>query len=118
MTEYSRDEMVAALAGFRDARFAELFTIMFGLAAERHPEEIKRAVGQVFDLHGVEEAHRRIMAALQETLERETEIADRQRQVLKKLDRLDERIDRMNLWIDHAAQRARKVTQTQGASHG
>ncbi len=52
----------SALAHYRDRQFADMLVIVIGLAAETHPEEMRKALARVFDLSAVEETTRRMMA--------------------------------------------------------
>lgn len=69
MTQEDRDAAVAALAGYRDRRFAELLVVAMGLAAETHSEELRAALASVFDLDAVEERTRQINAVVQQHAE-------------------------------------------------
>lgn len=50
----SADELKAALQAVTLKKLSELFTCIVGLAAYEHPEELRSALGTVFDLSSVE----------------------------------------------------------------
>jgi hypothetical protein len=54
MTEPTRDELLTALSRTRDERFAVMLTLAIGIAAETHPDELRKAMAQVFDLTAYE----------------------------------------------------------------
>lgn len=50
---YTREEIMLAGMQARDRLLAESFTLWIGLAAESHPEEVRKALAKVFDLQAV-----------------------------------------------------------------
>lgn len=58
------EDIARALGRVRDGRFAELLVIVLALAAETHPEELRKALGSVFDTRPIEETTKRIMDGL------------------------------------------------------
>lgn len=92
-----------ALTDYTTGELARLFTLVVGLAALSHPEEVRRALGSVFDLAAVEEAHRRMMALLQKCYE--------------EIDRLNDRIAQMHRRIDQAAKKFKHTLQETKREH-
>jgi hypothetical protein len=104
--EYSRDEMLRALAKFRDRQFAAMLTVWIGVAAETHPEELRAAIGQVFSLAAVEESTRRIMAVLADAQAAAHAAASETRHLL---DAISQDVDRLEQRIDAAAFEAERL---------
>lgn len=57
-------DMVKTLSRYRDRQFADLLVLLIGIAADTHPQELRNALGQVFDLSAVEETTRRMMCVI------------------------------------------------------
>jgi hypothetical protein len=95
--EASRDELLRAAAQLRDRQLAGMVAVVIGLAAETHPEELRAALGKVFDLRAVEESTRRIMAVLADAQAAAHAAASETRHLLdaisQDVDRLEQRID-------------------------
>lgn len=65
-----RDELLRACANVRDLQFAGFLTFAIGVAAEKHPEELRAAIGKVFSFAAIEEATNRaalVLADVQRT---------------------------------------------------
>ena len=60
----SKEESLRALATERDCQMAAFLTLWMAIAAEQHPEELKRAMGKVFSLQAIEEQGRRLEGVL------------------------------------------------------
>jgi hypothetical protein len=60
------EALANALRNARDEEIARLFVLVFGLAAERHPELLRTALSHVLDLKVAEEATKKIMGQLSE----------------------------------------------------
>lgn len=90
-------EMKRALANFRDRQFADLVTLVIGLAARTHPEELRAAIASVFDLKAVEETTQRMMITLSnaqaEVRSIAAEVHSLTDQIHLDVDQLEQRID-------------------------
>lgn len=97
---YSEAELTAALAHWRDTRFAFLVTVVLSLAAETHPEELRAALGKVFDLTYWEEAaahaHAKageMMAACEKAQAALDGLRDRYRELAKAIRQAEAKLD-------------------------
>lgn len=97
----TKEELMGKIAYYRDCQLAELVTLIIGVAVERHPEEIRRALGLVFDLSGVEFTTQGVMALVQEAhqkaVECRAEVRELQKELgklLKKLESLEQRLEK------------------------
>ena len=62
--EPTPEEVELALGKYRDSQFATLLVVAIQLAAKNHPEELRKALSQVFDLRVVEEQMKRILSTV------------------------------------------------------
>jgi hypothetical protein len=91
-----REELLLRAKSATAAQFAELVTLVVGLAAETHPEELRRALQNVFDLSCVEQSLERIMQRLQGAHQEALETADKVRQLRRDLERAEARLSMLN----------------------
>lgn len=61
---YTREEIIRAVADVRDERLAHFIAMAFTLAAETHPDVMKKAMSTVFDLSYFENAIGRYLVIL------------------------------------------------------
>ncbi len=88
----SKDELLSAVGYARDRQMAELLTVVIGISAESHPEELRKALSQVFDLSAVEESARRAMLVLSEVQAQAYEVRELISAVQADVDALERRI--------------------------
>ncbi len=93
----TRQQILTALEGSCTTQLAALLTLVMGLAAEKYPEEIRAAVGQVFDLTAVEATTRQMMAKLQAAQEEEQALRHRLADLARQVERMEE--DRLSLML-------------------
>lgn len=93
-----------ALSRWRDRYFAELIPVLIGLAAETHPEQLRKALAKVFSLECVEEMTQRVMLdterAQQAASDTATEVRELISQVHVDLDKIDARIDGLRYEVE------------------
>lgn len=87
------DPLKAALAHWRDERFAELIVVAVGLAAKTHPDELRKALASVFDLSQWENEARRLGVTYQVLLQKQSELAAEQECQSNDLERAAAAID-------------------------
>ena len=92
----SQEEIRAALTNYRNEQFSTWLTIVLGLAAETHPEELKAALAHVFDLSGVEDYCKRIMLTATRASEMSQQARELAQAINTDLDKIEARIDAMH----------------------
>lgn len=98
----SRTELKQAVSNARDRRFADIIALAVGLAAETHPQEIRKALGSVFSLEAVEETTGRMMLTLAECQRIATEARELCQAVVLDIERLEKRLDAVNYALELA----------------
>ncbi len=93
MTDATPEELKAALANWRDKEFATLIVVAVQLAVERHPEELRKALAKVFDLSGLEDYSKRIMAVATSAQQYAMQANELCQQVSKEVEELEKRHD-------------------------
>ncbi len=104
MSQDENDELYRAVANCRDRQIAEFLTLAVGLAAERYPNEIRKALSQVFDLSAVEESAKRAMIVLTKVQEEAYAVRELICAVQADIDQIEERISAVEYRLDKAAQ--------------
>ncbi len=94
-----REAEVISLAYWRDGQRASLMAIDIGLAVEMHPEEVRRALAQVFDISAIEESHRRLALVLAQTQAQLAEVRDSLREAREETEELRKRLHRVHEWL-------------------
>lgn len=106
MAPHERDAAVAALASIRNRQFAEMLLVVIGVAAETHPEELRAALAQAFDLSATEAVSRRAAAECQLAAERcarlQAEVRAMADGVRKTLAEIEQRIEWIELRCEEA----------------
>ena len=80
-----------ALAGWRDGAFADLLTVAIGLAAQQRPEELRKALGSVFDLTHYENRAKVLKCQLNNLEATAHELRELIADLLKNMERLEAR---------------------------
>jgi hypothetical protein len=119
MSESTQDEARDALRWFRDRMFGELITVCFTLASQTHGEELRKAIGSVFDLGAVEDLAKRSMAVVTQIQHQVGEHRDQTRGEMleligvlhKALDRLEQRIDGIERATERLERRLNKAAK-------
>lgn len=93
MTE--QDAGLAALKNYRDGQFAGLVTVLVGLAAETHPEELQQALSRVFDLSAVEESAKQAAERLRAYQSEATQVHRLVGQLKDEAVRLEDKVERL-----------------------
>lgn len=85
--------LLRSLENYRNTSFANLITVIISIACSTHPEEIKKALEQVFDLSSVEFTARQTMAILQEVQKQATVTRQLLESIQKDIDDLELQLD-------------------------
>jgi hypothetical protein len=93
MTE--REELLIATSFATLGKLAETVTLVVGIAAERHPEEIRKALSAVFDLSAVEESTKRVMLVLSRVQADAKDVKDLLGVIQEELASLSKRLDQL-----------------------
>jgi hypothetical protein len=89
-----REMGTRALARVRDEQFADMLLLAFGVAAETHPEVLRALMAKVFDLSGVEQDTRQMLATVGEVRQQCLELYHLIAAVRKDFEALESRIER------------------------
>jgi hypothetical protein len=92
------------LAHYRDEQFAAFLAIAIGLAARTHPEELRTAFAQVFDLAAYEDMAKRAMLVVSHAQMQATEIREL-------LSALDDRLEKQERWADRVHEKLMAVAK-------
>ncbi len=105
--------MEDALRHFRDGQFAALVVAMIGLVARTHPEELRAALAQVFDLKAVEQDARECNATTQwvreKVNEQRVEAEARLQALHEQINRAESRLADVTRRLNRAASFAAKL---------
>lgn len=107
--EPTREELLKALGLFRDHRLAEMLVILFGMAAETHPDMIKAALGQVFDLSCIEETTKRSVLIATKAQELAQECYQKAQEAEQEIGRLRGELDGYRVVLNKLAGRLKKA---------
>lgn len=105
MTEEEEELARRSLARWRDGSFAGLVTVIIGLAAETHPEEIRQALSKVFDMKAAEEACERVMRLASAAAENASRARDRIERAILALERAEKRLAE----LEYRAEKLEKI---------
>lgn len=111
MTEENA-EIVREAALARDHLFANLVTLVLGLAAETHPEQIQKALAKVYNFEAVEETTRRMMAVVTSCQQHASEARILLEEVNRQFDAMEFRVDQLNERIGKMENRINKAART------
>jgi hypothetical protein len=105
----AQDDLLLAACKANQRQLSEVLTVVIGIAAELHPEQLREALGKVFDLPAVEDCTSRVMVVLSSVQAQARETAAEVRslvdQVHKDLDVLEKRMDGLTEMQDRLAKR-------------
>jgi CII-binding regulator of phage lambda lysogenization HflD len=104
------DQLNTALKSVTCERFAELLTLVIGLASENHPDELKAALGKVFDTQAIEETNKRAIILLTNTLTKESDAQLKAGELVALLAVLENRIDKAEAYLDRLDKRIKPVS--------
>ena len=113
MKDATAQDMEAQLAYWRDSKFAALILVAVSLACRSHPEEMRTALAQVFDLNEANDMAKRAITIATEAQEqafqsvRELEIL--KAEVYRTLDEMERSTDGLNRRLDRAAKKVTEV---------
>ena len=93
----TREQLRWSLAQARDSWFADLLAVWIGLAAETHPEEIRKALSKAFDLSVIEETHKRLLNIYCTTQQSIVSARELAQAIINDLDAIEARIDALNM---------------------
>jgi hypothetical protein len=96
----TREQLIEELVYTRNVRFGELVAIVLGLAAETHPETIKKTLEGVFDLECVREESRRMMDELYKIHQGVLEARDELRQLKREIERAEAQLSILQARIE------------------
>lgn len=89
----SKEQVLRAVAHARDEEFARLFLLQIGVAAETHPDILRKALAHVFDLSAVQNCCERQMLVLSQIQRFGLEVRSLLEAVKCDLDELERRMD-------------------------
>jgi cell division protein FtsB len=117
VSEPTRDEVILSMAEHRNYAFAHWLALSIGMAAETHPEEMRKALGSVFDLGLVEDYARRSMAVVTEAQRHAQQVAAEVRElaaeVTKDIEELEKSIDLLHSRIRKGARAVDELARRQ-----
>ena len=91
--DVTNEMLLEALIEVRNKNFAVLVTTIIGLAAETHPEELRTAIGKVFDLSKWERHATSVSAVYSRLNQEAVSTQDRLYDTNKKLDEFNKELD-------------------------
>ncbi len=113
-----RTEMLLALSQWRDSAFADLIVVAMGLAALERPQELRKALGSVFDLSAVEKTTDRIAATVEHACHQAEEARHLLEELHRVLERIEKRLDGVEEFLERSgrrmAQLAKRLNQLEG----
>ncbi len=95
-----QDEARRVLGHVRDGGFAALVLTTVQLVAETHPDLLRSALSQVFDLKALERDYRRILALQEEARKRFADDRELVSSIRKDIDRIEARIDALHFHLE------------------
>jgi hypothetical protein len=93
----------------RDRMWSEMITVLVGLAAHRHPEELRKALAHVFDLKAVEEAGARAMAVLTDIQQQVRAARQEAHELQQRVGSLRNEVARVDRLTKHLEQRTEEL---------
>lgn len=96
-------DAATALGRFRDGYFAEMLTVWVGLAVETHPEELRKALAQVFDLRAVRGECHRAAAQAEEARRQVIALRAELHQLHRDKEHLETQLDGLRVRIEELA---------------
>ncbi len=105
---YTDQEVHEATVRYRDRKLGEVLTLLFGAAIEHHGEEIRKALGYVFDLQALEQHTNRAMAESQAARQAAMDAQAVQRKMHLEINRLENRLGSLNKRLTEAETRLLK----------
>lgn len=107
--DLNREQLTIALTHATAGTISNMVCLAIGLAAEAHPDEIRKALASVFDLTLLEDAARRAMVIVTEAQAKAREIEQVVRtlktQLLDDLANIEKRIEALNVAVDELESR-------------
>ena len=94
----SEDEQ--ALTSWRNKELASLITVMVGLAAHQHPDAIKAALGQVFDLSAVETSSQQLMLRLDDIYKEAQDLRALVHMLREQIDQLEHQASGLEAYLE------------------
>lgn len=105
---YREQDVRDAVLRYRDKKLGEVLTLLFGSAIEHHGEEIRKALGYVFDLQALEQHTNRAMAESQAARQAAMDAQALQRKLHLEINRLENRLGSLNKRLTEAETRLLK----------
>lgn len=96
----TEEDLRRVAAHARDSSLATCVTLVLGLAAQTHPEEIQRALASVFDLRAVEDQANRIMLVVAAAQQKAAAAHELFLALQADLDVIERRLDALNLALE------------------
>lgn len=98
--EVSNDDVLRACANVRDQQFAQFLVFAIGIAAEKHPDELRAALGAVFSTQAIEAATSRAMSELLAVSATARELRETVRILKDRVNGLTKEVDRLAFAVE------------------
>ncbi len=89
----TKEELIEDLARYSHCQLAGLISIVLEVAVQTHPEEIRKSLGLVFDLSGVESTTQGIMSLVQESHQKAIACRAQLRSLERDIDKARKRLE-------------------------
>ena len=96
----SDEDLQRTIARKRDEQFADWIALAIGLAAKTHPDILRAAFKDVFDLEAMRETYKRAADATKEMVARMQKLREEEQILRDRITRAENRLDQLNNEIE------------------